>query len=63
MYKILNSLSPEIMKGISKTKANYYNILNALIFSKKYVKIVKYGLQTISYMGPKVWDLVPKEIK
>ena len=63
MYKILNSLSPEIMKDISKTKANYYNIFNALIFSKKYVKIVKYGFQTISYMGPKVWDLVPKEIK
>ena len=63
MYKILNSLSPEIMKDISKTKANYYNIFNALIFSKKYVKIVKYGLQNISYMGPKVWDLVPKEIK
>ena len=38
MYKILNSLSPEIMKDIFKTKTNYYNTFNALIFSKKTLK-------------------------
>ena len=38
MYKILNSLSPEIMKDIFKTKTNHYDILNALIFSKKMLK-------------------------
>ena len=48
MYKILNSLSPEIMKDIFKTKTNHYNTLNALIFSKRNVKTVRYGLQTIS---------------
>ena len=63
MYKILNSLSPEIMKDIFKTKTNYYNTFNALIFSKKNVKTVRYGLQSMSYIGPKIWDLVPQEIK
>ena len=63
IYKILYSLSPEIMKGIFKTKANYYNTLNALIFSKRNVKTIRYGLQTMSYVGPKIWDLVSKEIK
>ena len=63
IYKILNSLSPEIMKDIFKTKTNYCNTLNALIFSKRNVKTVKYGLQTASYMSPKIWDFVPKEIK
>ena len=48
MYKILNSLSPEIMKGIFRNKTNHYNILNALIVSKRNVKRVRYGLQTIS---------------
>ena len=63
MYKILNSLSPEIMKDIFKTKTNYYNTLNALIFSKRNVKTVRYRLKTMSYMGPKIWVLVPKEMK
>ena len=26
-------------------------------------KTVTYGLQTMSYTGPKIWDLVPKEMK
>ena len=50
------------MKEISKTKTNNYNTLNALIFSKINVKIVRYGLQRL---GPilKIWDLLPKEMK
>ena len=63
MYKILNNISPEIMKNIFQTKSNYYNTCNALIFSQRNVKTVRYGLQTIFYMNPKIWDFVPKEIK
>ena len=44
MYEILNSLNPEIMKDIFKTKTSYCNTLNALIFSKRNFEIVKYGL-------------------
>ena len=47
------------MKDIFKTKTNYFNTINALIFSKKNVKTVRYGLQIMFYMGPKIWDLVP----
>ena len=54
MYKILNSLSLEIMKEIFKTKTNYYNTLNVFIFSKRNVKTIRYGSQTMSYMSPKI---------
>ena len=63
MYKILHNVSPEIMEDIFKIKTNHYNTLNALIFSKRNVKTARYGLQTISYMGPTIWDLVPKKMK
>ena len=63
MYKILNSFSPEIMKDMFKTKTNYYNTFNGLIFSKRNFRTVRYGLQTMSYMGPMICDLVPKEMK
>ena len=51
MYKILNSLSPEI---IFKAKTNYYNTFNTLIFSKRNVKTVRYRLQIMSYIGLKI---------
>ena len=63
MYEILNGLSPDIMKDVFETKSNYYNTRNALAFSSRNIKTVRYRLQTISYMTPKMSDLVPKEMK
>ena len=36
---------------------------NAPKFSSRNIKTGRYGLQTISYMVPKIWNLVPKEMK
>ena len=63
MYKILNGLSLDTMQDIFEIKSNYYNSRNAPAFSSRNIKTVRYGLQTISYMAPKIWDLVPKEMK
>ena len=63
MYKILNGLSPDIMQDIFETKSNYYNTLNAPVFSSRNIQTVGYELQTISNMAPKIWDLIPKEMK
>ena len=63
MYKILRSISPEIMKVIFKNKINYYNTLEPLILSKRNVKTVKYRLWTMSNKGPKIWDLLNKKMK
>ena len=63
MYEILNGLFPDILQDIFETKSNYYNTRNAPVFSARNIKTVRYGLQTISYMTPKIWDLAPKEMK
>ena len=63
IYKILTRLSPDIMHDIFKTRRNYYNTRNAPAFFSINIKTVRYGLQIISYMAPKTWDLVPKEMK
>ena len=63
MYKTLNGLSPDIMQDIFETKRNYYNTRNAPAFSSRSIKTVRYGLQTISYIAPKIWNLSPKEMK
>ena len=54
------------MRGHSRLSImiyNYYNTRNAPEFFSRNIKTVRYGLQTISYMTPKIWDLVPKEMK
>ena len=63
MCKILNGLSADIMQDIFETKSNYFNTRNAQAFSSRNIKTARYGLQTISYMAPKIQDLVPKEMK
>ena len=63
MYKLLNGLSPDIMQDISETKSNYYNTRNAPGFSTRNIKTVRYGLQSISYVAPKICDLAPKEMR
>ena len=54
MCKILNGLSADIMQDIFETKSNYFNTRNAQAFSSRYIKTARYGLQTISYMAPKI---------
>ena len=51
------------MQDIFKTNINSYNTCNAPMFPSRNVKTVRYGLQTISYMGPNIWGLEPKEMK
>ena len=63
MCKTSNALSPDYIQDIFETKSNYYNIRNASAFSSRNIKTVRYGLQIISYMAPKIWDLVTKEMK
>ena len=58
MYKILDGYA-----SIFKTKSNFYTTPNAQGFSSRHTKTVRRGLQTISYMAPKILDLLPKEMK
>ena len=54
IYKVRNCLSPEIMKEVlrSGTHLMYRNIHTA-----------HFGTDTITNLGPKIWKLVPDEIK
>ena len=60
MHKILIELSPDIMQDIFETKSNYYKTRNRPRFSSRNMKTVRYELQTISYMGSKIWNFYLK---
>ena len=40
-----------------------YNLRTQNYFSSRVPKTVKYGKETISFIAPKVWALVPKKLK
>ena len=63
IYKVLNNLSSPLMSVLFKLKETKYNLRNgsALVSTNK--KKTNFGINSISYLAPKIWDQVPEEIK
>ena len=59
MYKISNGLSTPLMKDIFPINRNPYNLRQNSQFSRPRINTVHHGTQSISNLGPKIWDLVP----
>ena len=62
MFKVANGLSPEIMKNVFPLKSNpmYYT---KQIFKTRNVHSVYNGTDTLSFLGPKVWLIIPDDIR
>ena len=63
VYKSINDLSPVILKYIFDVKSIPYNLRSASILCTRNVKTVKYGSDSLSFRGAKIWALVPDSIK
>ena len=63
MYKIKNNLSPMIMKNIFTEIPNTYNLRNNRIWATHNVHTVNNGTETLTFRGPKTWDILPEAIK
>ena len=64
LYKVVNGLSPEIMKEVFPFDENTpYNTRNKKKFHLRSIKSVTFGSEMFSHLAPKIWELVPVEIK
>ena len=64
MFRFYNGLSPPLMSNMFKLKAeNSYNLRHVSEFSRPMVKSVYHGTESISYLGPKIWDIIPEKLK
>ena len=63
IYEVINSESPSIMKNVFPLTNNPYNLGRKNPFHTYNVHSVHYGTETISYIGSKIWALVPENIK
>ena len=64
IYKFVNGLSPEIMNSVFNLKGNNrYRLRNVYELYIGKSRTVKYGSETISYLAPKIWSIVPQTVK
>ena len=64
IYTFVNGLSPEIMNSVFNLKENNrYSLRNVYELYSRNPRTVKYSTETISYLAPKIWSIVPQTIK
>ena len=63
MFTIHRGLSPEILRQTFVPKTSWYNLRRNDYFEKSKVHSVYYGTESLSFLDPKKWDLVPVELK
>ena len=61
--KISDGLSTPLMKDIFPINRNPYNLRQNCQFSRPRINTVYNGTESISNLGPKIWDLVPSNLK
>ena len=63
MHKISNGLSTPLLKDIFPMNRNPYKIRQNFQFSRPQISTVHHETGSISNLGPKIWDLVPNNLK
>ena len=64
MFKVRNGLSPVLMNDIFKLRdEQIYNLRKLSQFYRPKVNSVYNGTGSVSFLGPKIWNLVPNELK
>ena len=56
-------MAPEISTEMFPLKESNYSLRNSTVLQGKSIKTVMYSSETISSLGPKIWDILPTELK
>ena len=64
MFKVSNGLSPVLMNDIFKLRGEQtYNLRKLSQFYRPKINSVFNGTESVSFLGPIIWDLVKNELK
>ena len=64
MFKVYTKTSPEIMQEVFQVKdQGNYNLRNQTDFAIPQVKSVNHGLEIVWFLGPKIWESLPNDLK
>ena len=62
-FKELNKLTVPLFNEIFVKSNNVYKLRKPSEFVRPKVHIVFHGKESISYLGPEIWDMIPLEMK
>ena len=63
MFRFYNGLSPPLVNNTFKLRSeNLHNLRQVSEFSRAMVKSVYHGTESISYLEPKIWDILPQKL-
>ena len=57
-YKLKMGLAPQLVKKRFPLSTHVYNLRSTYEFKLENVKTVHYGTESLSFLGPKIWELV-----
>ena len=63
MYKVANIIAPTIVSELFSFSNINYDLRRGSPFHQPSVNTVWNGQETISHLGPKIWNMVPEEMK
>ena len=63
MFKTRRGLSPEILRETFVSKTSLRDFRRKFFFEKRQVHSVYHSTESLLLLGPKIWALVPVELK
>ena len=70
MYKVFNGMSPELMNDVFQKNSNKFTAnvsantrAHSSFYNHSNPRTVKNGLETLRSLGPKIWEMLPNDIK
>ena len=63
LFKVKKNMASEILTEIFPQKESNCSLRNSTTLQGRSIKTVMYGSETISSLGPKIWDILPMELK
>ena len=64
LFKVYKEQRPEILTDVFPLNSQpVYNLRNQYCFATRPIRTVHYGENSLRYLGPKVWELIPSQIK
>ena len=62
-YKVKSNMAPEILNEIFQNRTSSYNLRTNSSFAVRPVHSVYHGTESFSFLGQKIWELVPEHVK
>ena len=63
IFKARNNLSPPIVQNIFRTTEPAYSLRRDTIFESRRIQTQRYGVESLTYLGPKIWSQVLNKYK